>query len=442
MAPILPDISYLLESATDSQQGPSGADALAVANSVPGKKRKRQILDCIMIPSLPKAARPSIATHNKTTWESTTSPAKRNGKYKAGDGSPQQDVEMVCPTFHCQLLYLIFSLQRRSPCHTEPSPADASPSLNRSPSLPKRSPLKGRSRRVVNSSRESTPNVVVPVTPRLLDEDAPPKKRARFREGSPGLRTGEMTLSPTSPSHQHKVDTTATTISRGAQHSGASLPSKMPTSVPGTITQGNDRMYRRGRQLVSIGETHEEVAHSVGQSGPLHLSGAMGPSNPPSALNRSGSQAIVQPPRPIRLMEKKFDALEKRCDQQQEQYNRLEKQYNALVKHGKSQDRKIQRLEDRLKDHSQRCDSNKEDCTNQIFKVLRDISTLREDMEQQISRVHKQSSEMRTDMGEIRSRMTENALLNGNPATSTHIVVGAESLTHLLVSPHCQSLML
>ncbi|KIM87234.1 hypothetical protein PILCRDRAFT_305146 [Piloderma croceum F 1598] len=242
-----------------------------------------------------------------------------------------------------------------------------------------------------------------------------------------------MTLSSTSPSHQQEVDTTTTTTSRGAPHSGASLTSTMPASMPGTITQANDRMYRHGRQLVSIGET-PEVAHNVGQSGSLHLSGTLGPSNPPSALNRSGSQAIVQPPRPIRLMEKKFDALEKRCDQQQEQYNRLEKQYHAVVKHSKSQDRKIQRLEDRLKDHYQRCDSNQEDCANQISKILRDISTIREDMEQQISRVHKQSSEMRTDMGDIRSRMTENALLNGNPATSTHIVVGAESITRFLNS--------
>ena len=435
MTAILPEIPYLSESATDSQQSPSSANTLAVVNPVPGKKRKRQVLDFIMVPSLPKAARSSIA---KTAKESTTSPAKRNGKYKERDGSPQNS-KMVCPTFHCQLLYLILSLQRRSPYHTEPSPADAPPSLDRSLSRPKGSPLKGRSRRIVNSSRENTPIVVAPpAIPRLLDEDTPPKKRARFTAGPSSLRTGEMSLSSTSSSHQQKVDTTAT--GRGTPHPSASFTSNMPASMPGTITQANDRMYRPGRQLVPIGETPEEVAHSVSQSGPLHLSGALGSSNPPSALNRSGSQAIVQPPRPVRLMEKKFDALVKRCDQQQEQYNRLEKQYNALVKHTKSQDRKIQRYEDRLKDRFQRFESDQEDYANQMSKVLRDISAIREDTEQQISRVHKQSSEMRADVGEIRSRITEN--FNGNPATSTHIVVGAESITRLLVSPRCQSLML
>jgi hypothetical protein len=256
-----------------------------------------------------------------------------------------------------------------------------------------------------------------------------------------------MAVSSTSTSRKHKVDTTPTT---GAQRSGAASISETSANAPDTVMRRSDLMYRNdrhGRQPVSIGRTPEEgiaraAIHSFVDK-PLRSSGVPGPSNPPSApLNASVSQAVGHPPRPIRIMDKKFDALEKRFDQYEE---RMEKHVNGLMKQKKTNERKIQKLENQvefLTDQLQRFESRQEVYTSQIPKIQRDISSLREDTEQQISRVHQQSSDMRTDMGEIRSRVTENAQINANPATSTHILVPAESLSRFWVSNNCYFLML
>jgi hypothetical protein len=83
-----------LEPPSNSQQDPFVADVLAI-NSVPEKKRKREILDYIWIPPLSKAAQSSSTTNRKKTREPATSRAKGDGKREERNASPSLDVEMV-----------------------------------------------------------------------------------------------------------------------------------------------------------------------------------------------------------------------------------------------------------------------------------------------------------------------------------------------------------
>jgi hypothetical protein len=72
---------------------------MQLVDPVPEKKRKRQVLDYILMPPLPKAVRSPITIHRDKTRKPSISQAQRNGKQKERIENPPVVVEIVCPAF-------------------------------------------------------------------------------------------------------------------------------------------------------------------------------------------------------------------------------------------------------------------------------------------------------------------------------------------------------
>jgi hypothetical protein len=96
MAVIPPGFSYTLRSSAGDCQDGSIANTPSVNPTSVQKKRKRQVLDYILMPPLPKAIQLTIANTKKTRKHST-SQTKGRAKQKEQDGNLPMDVEMVYP---------------------------------------------------------------------------------------------------------------------------------------------------------------------------------------------------------------------------------------------------------------------------------------------------------------------------------------------------------
>lgn len=95
----LPNMAYSIPSTANTQPGTSGADTLLAKPPPVEKKRKRQVLDYILMPPLPKAVPPSISSNKKLSAPSTPR-AKGKAKQMERNRSPLPvEVEMVCPAF-------------------------------------------------------------------------------------------------------------------------------------------------------------------------------------------------------------------------------------------------------------------------------------------------------------------------------------------------------
>lgn len=310
-------------------------------------------------------------------------------------------------------------------------------------SLPKSMSSKALSKRVVVSSRDSTPDVVaatVLVSPRTLAEDGPPKKKARFRQGLGGL-CAKNTAVPAPVSRKHKAGTIPTTVSDTHRSNPSSISeSNTSANAMGTVMRRADHVHSHGHpsrlSVTKDATAGEDLAHNVGHSfsdKPLRTSGAAGPSSP--ALPSTNIAQTPSQARAIRQMEKKLDALEKRSD---DQINQI----NILMKKNKALERKVHKLEGQasgFQDQLLRNSSRQEEYNaSQKSRTLREFSAFRDDIEQQTSRIQKQYSDVRSDVGEIRARMAEQAQIGVGPSTSTHIVVQADAISRLLeVSAYC-----
>jgi hypothetical protein len=311
-------------------------------------------------------------------------------------------------------------------------------------SLPKRTSPKALSKRVVVSSRESTPDVVVAaalVAPRTLAEDGSPKKKARFRQGPGGL-CAENTAVPAPVSRKHKAGTIPTTIPDTHRSNPSSISvSNTSANATGTVVRRANHVHGHGHRsslpVTKDATAGEDPAHNVSHNfsdKPLRTSGAAGPS-PPTLPNTNIALTPSYQARATRQLEKKFDALEKRFD---DQINQI----NVLLKKNKALERKVHKLEgqaSRFQDQLLRNSSRQEEYNaSQKFRTLREFSAFRDDIEQQTSRIQKQYSDVRSDVGEIRARMAEQAQIGVGPSTSTHIVVQADAISRLLeVSAYC-----
>jgi ElaB/YqjD/DUF883 family membrane-anchored ribosome-binding protein len=176
----------------------------------------------------------------------------------------------------------------------------------------------------------------------------------------------------------------------------------------------------------------ENPAHIVRRGSadiPLSSSVASGPTD--ASPNTNVSRPAIHPPQFRHKLERKDDVFN---NYSEERCSLLEKQNNFLLKQSKSKDRKIRKLEgdiDELKDQIEKFFTLQKD---QNIKTRREFSSLRREIEQHISQTQKYHSETRTDIGELRSRMTQNAQIGLHSAASAHVMMTADTVSHLFVS--------